>query len=37
LIKKYMDLNRQVTIPELMKNNDMHAIFKQSGYKPPKL
>jgi len=37
LVKKYMDLNRQVTIPELMKNNDMHAIFKQSGYKPPKL
>jgi hypothetical protein len=37
LVKKYMDQNRQVTIPELMKNNDMHAIFKQSGYKPPKL
>ncbi len=37
LVKKYMDQNRQITIPELMRNNDMHTIFKQSGYKPPKL
>lgn len=37
LVKKYMDQNRQIALPELMRNNDMHAIFKQSGYKPPKL
>jgi hypothetical protein len=37
LVKKYMDQNRQITIPDLMRNSDMHAIFKQSGYKPPKL
>jgi hypothetical protein len=37
LVKKYMDQNRKITIPDLMRNNDMHAVFKQSGYKPPKL
>jgi hypothetical protein len=36
LVKKYMDQNPKITIPELMRNQDMHSIFKQSGYKPPK-
>jgi hypothetical protein len=37
LVKKYMDQNRQISLPELMRNSNMHDIFKQSGYKPPKL
>ncbi|MBE0640208.1 MAG: hypothetical protein IH598_16965 [Bacteroidales bacterium] len=34
IVRSYMNNNRQVTLQELIGNNDMQLIFKKSKYKP---
>jgi uncharacterized protein YjaZ len=34
IVRKYMDKNPEITLPELMKNNDYQAILNASGYFP---
>lgn len=35
IVKKYMETNPKVTLPELMKEKDAKKIFEGSKYKPP--
>lgn len=37
LVKSYMNKYKDVTLPELMQEQDAHKIFNSSGYKPSKV
>jgi uncharacterized protein YjaZ len=37
LVKSYMNKYKDVTLPELMQEQDAHKIFNSSGYKPGKV
>jgi uncharacterized protein YneF (UPF0154 family) len=34
LVEQYMNQNPEITLDELMKNQNFQEIVKQSGYKP---